>query len=302
MVITWCVLHATGGSVSQDPISKTSVPGNDNSGDNQTQNTGDGPTARFDLGEGLLMALRLYSRLPTGKSPHTPPKLALIAPALPLASVMIGLPAALFLAVWCVLGLPELFGAVLAVIIGVLVTGAMSEDALGDSADGLFSGQSVAQRLAVLKDSRMGAYGTIAIVLLLLARVSALAALSEAHPVWGAIAWLSATIIARSVSLWLPLSLPPARTDGLGAAAAGITRRAFGIGVVGAVFLAAFLSFPFTGLLGIGVALILVSVGIAAWAWFCRRQIGGYTGDLVGGGQALLEIAMLAAFIGTMGL
>src|SRR5690606_8872765 len=127
-------------------------------------------------------ALRFFSRLPTGDPPHELPNLSRIALSLPFASVAIGLPPVLVLMVGVWLSLPPLFAATLAVIAGVIVTGAMAEDALADSADGLFGGQSIERRLEIMKDSRHGSYGVCAIVLLLAARITALGAIAAINP------------------------------------------------------------------------------------------------------------------------
>lgn len=248
------------------------------------------------------MALRFYSLLPTGSEAHLAPDLNRMAPVLPLASFLIGLGPSLFLAVWCVLGMSPLFGSVIAVGLFALITGAMSEDAFGDTADGLLGGRDRSTRLTILKDSRMGAYGTIAIVLVLLARIGALTTLSETHPVLGAVAWISAGLLARSGSFLLPLKLTNAREDGVAASAEAPGRFNTWLGIGFAICLAAILSFPFTQLGGVVLAVALSALIIVGWVRWCASAIGGYTGDLIGGLQAALEIAGLAAFIIIVGL
>jgi adenosylcobinamide-GDP ribazoletransferase len=243
----------------------------------------------------LLMGLRFYSRLPTGPGPHRRPELNRMALALPFASLLITLGPAvlLFLLEWA--GTSHLFAATYAVAALVIVTGAMSEDALADAADGLFGGHTVEDRLAIMKDSRHGTYGVAAIVLLLVLRIGAIA--SPASPFAGAGILLASQIMARSGALWLTVALPPARSGGAAAAAGQVTRQAFG---VGAVFMVV-LSFVFAGF-AVGVPGLIVAYALGAlvvWGWItlCRRMVGGQTGDLIGGLQALIEVAALTAFM-----
>src|SRR5690242_10948496 len=108
------------------------------------------------------MGVRFYSRLPTGAVPHRRPELNRMAMALPLASLVIALGPALLLLALEWLSVPHLFAAAICVAALVTVTGAMSEDALADAADGLFGGHTIEERLAIMKDSRHGTFGVCA--------------------------------------------------------------------------------------------------------------------------------------------
>src|SRR5690606_29583300 len=144
-----------------------------------------------------------FSRLPTGDLPHERPDLSRMARALPFTSLVIGLPPALLLMTACWLGLPPYFAAGLAVTTMVAATGAMPEDALADSMDGLFGGATIERRLEIMKDSRHGTYGVSALCLYLLLRVLALGAVAAVNPLAAAGIWLAAGIAARSGGLWL---------------------------------------------------------------------------------------------------
>ena len=139
--------------------------------------------------------------------------------ALPFASLGIGLFPALALVILVAVGLPALFAAFVALALSAIVTGAMSEDAIADAADGLFGGTTPARRLEILKDSRHGTYGVLAIVLVTGLKAAALASMAADGPITAALAWLAAGIIARSGALYLPLALKPAKQDGAAAAA-----------------------------------------------------------------------------------
>ena len=243
------------------------------------------------------MALRFFSRLPTGDSPHQTPDLGRIAMALPLASVVIGIGPALLLIGGVLLGLPSYFAAALAVGVMVIASGAMAEDALADAADGLFGGHSVERRLEIMKDSRHGTYGVAALCLFLLLRVAALGAVAAINPLAAGAIWLAASIVGRSGALWVAMALPPARTDGASAAAGQVPAHGFAVGAGFAVVLLFLLAGPATSLAGLGVALLLAVAVIGGWTALCRRLLGGQTGDLIGALGALVEIAVLAGLL-----
>src|SRR5690606_25440682 len=119
----------------------------------------------------------------------------------------------------------------LGVVVGVVVSGAMAEDAFADAMDGLFGGQNIERRLEIMKDSRHGTYGVAAIVLLLAARITALGTIAALNPVIAGAIWMAAMVMSRSFSLWLTVELPPARLDGASAAAGRVSKRVFGIGM-----------------------------------------------------------------------
>ena len=256
-------------------------------------NGGAPPGSAF--GDDLLMALRFFSRLPTGATAHRRPDLDRIATVLPLASVVIGAApvAVLLLLEW--IGVPTFFAAALAVGTLVAVTGAMSEDALADAADGLFGGHDAEQRLAIMKDSRHGTYGVAALCLFLLLRVVAIGSISA--PLEAAALLLTAPLLARSGALWLSVALPAARSGGAAASAGRVSRRSFVIGTA----IAAVVSFATAGfavgLLGLAAAVVLCGLVAMGWVILCRRMVGGQTGDLTGALQGLLEIAALTAFM-----
>lgn len=253
--------------------------------------------SRLGLADDLIMALRFFSRLPTGNRAHERPELSRIALALPFASLVIGVFPAFLLLGGGLTGLPKLFVAGIAVAAAAIVTGAMAEDAIADAADGLFGGTTRERRLEIMKDSRHGTYGVVALCLFLLLRVSALAALAAAAPVSAGALWLAAMLLSRSGALWLTVALPPARATGASAAAGRASPPAFAMGGVFALILALLLSAPSAGLTGFALAVALLAVLAWGWTQLCDNLIGGQTGDLIGALQALLEVAVLAAFL-----
>ncbi|MEO9296787.1 adenosylcobinamide-GDP ribazoletransferase [Devosia alba] len=249
------------------------------------------------LTDDFIMAVRFFSRLPTGSFPHQKPELNRIAMALPLASLAIGAGPALLLLGGGLVGLPGYFAAALAVGALVLVSGAMAEDALADAADGLFGGQSPARRLEIMKDSRHGTYGVAALCLFIMLRVTGLGAVAASSPLAAAAIWLAASIAGRSGALWLVVALPAARPGGLAATAGAVSGRSFAVGAVFAVLLLFVLGGPATNLLALGLAIAAALAVMAGWSALCRRLVGGQTGDLIGALGALVEIAVLAALL-----
>ncbi|MEO8883422.1 MAG: adenosylcobinamide-GDP ribazoletransferase, partial [Devosia sp.] len=185
----------------------------------------------------------------------------------------------------------------LAIAAAIVVTGGMAEDAIADAADGLFGGATRERRLEIMKDSRHGTYGVAALCLSLLLRAAALAALAEIQPVAAATVWLTATLMARSASMWLTVALPAARLDGLSASVGRVTRPAFFMGALFAVILGLVIAAPSTGLAGFLFAVVLIAAIAWGWSDLCRRLVGGQTGDLIGALHAILEIAALGAFL-----
>ena len=260
-----------------------------------------GPQPARDDAGGLfadtVMALRFFSRLPTGGSPHETPVLKRMALALPFASLVIGIGPALLLVFALLLGLPSYFAATLAVAAMVLATGAMAEDAIADSMDGLFGGSTRERRLEIMKDSRHGTYGVAALCLFLAMRVTALGAVGAENPLVAGGLWLAAGVLARSAAIWLPVALPAARQTGAGATAGELAWQSFAGGAGFAVILSIVLAGPFAGYLGLLLAFALLAVTVAGWTALCRKLVGGQTGDLTGGLIALCEIAALTAFL-----
>jgi adenosylcobinamide-GDP ribazoletransferase len=242
------------------------------------------------------MALRFFSRLPTGSSPHLPPDLGRIAPVLPVASLLMGTVPALLILLTA-LGLPPYFAATLAVAAMVIVNGGMMEDALADAADGLFGGTTAARRLEIFRDSRHGTFGVAALCLLLLLRVTAIGGVAAADPVAAAALWLAANILGRSGGLWLAAALPPARSDGAAATAGTLSASRFATGAALAAGLGAIALALVTSFAMVLVAVAAVALVALGWTALCRRLVGGQTGDLIGAAGALGEIAALVALL-----
>jgi adenosylcobinamide-GDP ribazoletransferase len=254
------------------------------------------------------ICIRFYSRLPVPRLPgegdiHALPDFRFVPRAVPLAALVIALPAALVLLGGGVAGLHPMLTAALAITALVVTTGAFHEDGLGDSADGLFGGQTPEQRLEIMKDSRVGSFGAVAIALALLLRVTALGSIVAAAGGLAASAVvLAAAMASRASGVWLLFNEAPARPGGAAAAVGKPSSTTAWI----AIGLSAGLGFglilvakaPPNGLL---LALSLAALATLGLAHLARRLIGGQTGDIVGAVQQVTEIAVYLGFALVMG-
>ena len=236
-------------------------------------------------------ALRFFTRLPLPRDDGAPFDVNRIAWAAPVAGALVGLVGAAVLAVAHRLGLPGLFSAALATAGVIAATGGLHEDGLADAADGFGGGATRARKLEIMRDSRIGTFGAVALALSLILRVGALAAALHAGFWSAAGAFILVATVSRAGAL-MPLALlDPARSDGAGAAAGRLDRNAFaaswGVGLVIAVAL---------GLVATGLARALAgsitsAIGALAMTALASRQIGGQTGDVAGAAQQWAEIA-----------
>jgi adenosylcobinamide-GDP ribazoletransferase len=240
----------------------------------------------------FICAVQMLTRVPT-------PQLAGFEPAwtarsvryFPLVGELVGLVAgAVWLAasrVW-----PGLPAAALAIGAGVLVTGGFHEDGLADTADGLGGGGDQARKLEIMKDSRIGSYGALALGLVTLLRVAALA---RCGPWAGVVALVAAHGGARAAAITAMAALPyvgERETAKLPATAArarwsdAVLALVFGlwpIGLAGAVL----------GPERAGIALGLGAAAALGVALLARRLIGGVTGDVLGAIEQAAEAALL---------
>lgn len=216
--------------------------------------------------------------------------LALSTRAFPLAGAAVGAAGGLVFAVALGLGLPPVIAALLAVVGTVSLTGALHEDGLADFADGL-GGRDREARLAIMADGRTGAFGVLALVLSLGLRVAALAAIGSAGA--AAAALIAAGAGSRAVLPVVMARVEPARVHGLAVGAGRASRdRLLAGSLLGAALVLLFL-----GPVGGAIALLVGAGAAAALAALARRQIGGYTGDVLGAVQQVTEIAILLAAV-----
>ena len=181
-----------------------------------------------------------------------------------------------------------LVAAVAATAMLAVLTGALHLDGLADAADGLFGGGDVPRRLEVMRDSRVGSFGLVAVVLVLVGDVAALAAMT---PVRALIALVVAGAVSRWALLVMIAAVPYVRHAGLGVAAGGPHRR-FDLGLGSAITVIPCLLDWRRALASLLVVLLIVVVvgSIARW------RIGGATGDVYGATTELSQLGALVVF------
>jgi len=244
----------------------------------------------------LALAAAFLTRLPVAPVPPDADEARRALRAYPVVGAGVGLTAGAALAAALGLGLPPAAAAVVAVAAQIVLTGALHEDGLADVADGLGPADR-ARRLDVMRDSRTGTFGVLALVLGTGARIAAVAALAEAGAGLAAGALVAAGAASRSVFPVLLRRLPAARDDGLGRSVGrpdgGVATTALALG--GAI---AWLS---GGVFAAPAALAAAAAATAGFALLARRAFGGQTGDVLGAAQQIAETTVLLALAATRG-
>ena len=215
--------------------------------------------------------------------------------AFPIVGIPVGLAGAVAYALADVAGLSATICGLFAVAAMAAMAGGLHEDGLADAADGIFGGRDRAERLAIMRDSRIGSFGAMALFFALALRATAISYMGSA---WDAgFAMAAAAIASRAAIPPVMFLLPPARGDGLARAAGEPDRHrvvdAVALGLVLSALAFAPIAEPLTNL----AALAAAAVAAALLGLHARARLGGQTGDVLGAVQQAAEIAVLLAFI-----
>jgi adenosylcobinamide-GDP ribazoletransferase len=240
----------------------------------------------------LRMALAFYTRLPVACAGAAPDFARASWPVAVVGSI-VGAGGGLCASLLHLAGLSAEISAVGALVAMACMTGALHEDGLADFVDGVGGGVDRATRLAIMRDSRLGSYGALALCAGVLLRMFAIAGVMDFGAL-GVISLLSFVgAVSRVAGLMPMLHLAPARTDGAGVGVRPPTGHALAVagGVVLSLGVAPALAGVAPGRLL--AASILAVAGALLVTVAARRSIGGYTGDVLGAAQQLAEIAAL---------
>ena len=243
-----------------------------------------GIVAEFKLCLGLL------TRLPVrGEEAASPAVMARSSRWFPAVGVLVGLLSAgmLYGCVW--IGLPDTVTALAAIGAAILSTGALHEDGLADIADGFGGGVSRDAKLNIMRDSRVGTYGMLALILTVGAKVALLVDLLQIGTGTAAVAVIVAAATSRLTPVLLMNRLPTARNDGMAVNAGRPDGES--VRIAGALALACLLLL--TGWQAMLVTALATLIAGAAIGVLARRQIGGQTGDVLGAGQQITELCVL---------
>ncbi len=239
----------------------------------------------------LAVATAFLTRLPATACGDMA-RLASAARFFPLVGAGLGLASGGAAALTLALGFEVWLAAVLAVAVQVVLTGALHEDGLADTADGLGGGRDRAARLAIMRDSAVGSYAVVTLVLIMTARIGAVASLDG--PEETVLALAAGGAVSRAAMVAVMYGLPPVRGDGLARAAGKPSRAALVQSAVIALLCAAPLG-------AAGAALIAgAALGAGVVARLAQRRLGGATGDIFGAAQVTAETAGLCALSAVM--
>lgn len=249
---------------------------------------------RYQL-ELFLTALGFFTRIPVPAwVPWSSERMSHAARYFALVGWVVGAVGALgYLALaWL---LPPAVAVILSMALTIRLTGAFHEDGFADSCDGLGGGWDKAQVLAIMKDSRIGSYGAVTLVLVVGLKIALTALLAERGAALAAIAVLYAHVLSRAAPLDVMWGLPYiGDADGSKSKplAESITREIIWTGLAWAL--------PALGLMWWALGLWQIAVAIVPWMIalgqmrrLLLRRLEGFTGDTLGATQQLCELALL---------
>ncbi len=236
----------------------------------------------------LNVSILFSTRLPFARAATiTGAAIAQAAWALPLAGIVVGVIGAVVFALARRTGLPAWPAAALTIAATLAVTGCLHEDGLADATDGFGGGRTREAKLAIMRDSRIGAYGVCALAISILIRAGALASLADPESV--AAALIAAHAGGRAAMPLFMFFVPPARNDGLSFAAGHPPGARVAVAaVLGLVILDLCLGF-----VAAAAAMILLAIVVALMARLSFGQIGGQTGDVIGALEQVSEMVIL---------
>lgn len=235
----------------------------------------------------FFLALSFLTRIPVSSLVVRHFPLSRAAWAFPVVGGLVGLCGGMAYASLFYLGTPHVVAAWVAIFFQILVTGGLHEDGVADAADGLAANRGISEKLAIMKDSRIGSYGVMALVISLCLRAETIAAFaSYKYAVW---ALISSGAISRAMIVLFMRSTQLAKKEGVAVSAgrpsANQTIIALALGFFWLLFCQSFI---------LAVSVVAV-VGVCFFLLrsVSYRQFNGYTGDALGAMQILVEIAVL---------
>lgn len=237
------------------------------------------------LAKDIVAATALMTRLPLPRLPEdTFARSAQTTWAYPLAGLAAGGIAALAGYAAMQFGLTASLAAGLALACLLILTGALHEDGLADVADGFWGGFTPSERLAIMKDSQIGSYGTLALVVTIGLRWLAYASLLQTSLA----AIIAVAAASRAILPAVMYKMPNARKSGLShqVGRPGLKQALVAMG------LGTMLAVAFLGWLGL-VAMVAAGLAAIAMGWLAQRKISGQTGDVLGATQQVAEVSAL---------
>ena len=231
----------------------------------------------------LQTAFMLLTRIPVGNLTARMPNLADALWAFPIVGFFVGgIIAGCYLLMSQII-LSSVTAAIFALTAGLLCTGAIHEDGLADCADGFGGGQNKEKKLAIMRDSAIGTFGTLALILVMGFRIFILSSLPAMLEI--VLLIVICAVISRFVMVGYLYFLPAVRKEGLGSQASinnMFSLFSASVVVSPALIIGSFVSY------NVIIAILVVAI---LWGIFAKYQVGGQTGDICGAGQILCETA-----------
>jgi len=236
---------------------------------------------------GLLVALRFLTILPVGR-PKDSDDMSMSLMYFPIAGLMIGMGAAVLAGLLDGL-VPTLVGASVLVIYMVVITGGLHWDGVADTCDGVFAPRTRDERLAIMKDSAVGAFGLIGVVLGLLFYFTLIAAI---HPGILVAIVLTVPVVGRWTMVLAIGLFPYAREEGIG----GLFQKLPIVIILTTTFVSLAVVLLVLSVDGLMLAAGAVALTLLV-AWWISRSLGGLTGDIYGAMGVLGELVFLFAVV-----
>ena len=251
-------------------------------------------TENSNLWTEIKLCLGLLTRLPVNVVATVSPSVfARSSRWFPMVGALVGMQSAATLLLGILVGLPNVVAVLIVIGFSILLTGALHEDGLADVADGFGGGANRDAKLEIMRDSRVGTYGVLALTLAVGLKGALLVALMNSGLWAAAMAMIVAASASRLTPVILMNRLPMARNDGMAVTAgnpeAESVRTACGLALASLLVL--------TGWQAMLVTIIATLAACAAIGALARRQIGGQTGDVLGAGQQVTEICVLIGLL-----
>jgi adenosylcobinamide-GDP ribazoletransferase len=240
---------------------------------------------------GAIVAAQFLTRVPLSRRVVETHELSRAVAWFPVVGAFVGGAIAVVIALFTrLLGFDAAI--VAGLIFGALLTGAFHEDGLADTCDGVGGGFTRDRALEIMRDSRIGAYGAVAIVLLYAARITLFRALG--NPMQILLVLPPAAALARASSAALMIWLPNARKE---EGMAGHVARTLGGATVSiALTLATVITVALCGRAAVALVAAAVLVTVVS-ALYLRHRLGGVTGDCLGAVNVAVEVASVAAAV-----
>ena len=242
----------------------------------------------------FLLAVQFLTRIPVATDQqYTPDRLEAATRYYPLVGLLVGAVCAIIF--WtCHLVFPTSIAVMLAMAIGLLLTGGFHEDGLADTFDGIGGGLNRTTALEIMKDSRLGTYGTLALITALALRFTALHALPA---LWVIVGLIVAHSVSRLSSIVVIATSTYAREDGKAKpVASGISRTGLAVATMTSL-LVLFAAIWVLPMLAILAGLAGLTAGHIGMRLFFERKLGGYTGDTLGAVQQVSEVGFYLGMV-----